>query len=501
MPSNSDKVRLIFGLKVKHLRQDQRISLSDLATKSGLSVSYLNEIEKGKKYPKSEKIFALAKALDVDYDAMVSMKLSKKLEPIAELLNSNILSELPLEMMGLDAAGLLEMLSQAPSKVSAFISTIIEISRSYGMRVEQFYFSVLRSYQEMHDNHFEDIEQHAERFLAHFLPDAGIPNADFAESILTTRYGYRIERYTAQSHPDLTSLRSVLLPGAVPQLLINEQLSAEQQAFTLAREVGYQWLSIRNRSLESSVVEAESFDQVLNNFRASYFARAIQMPRRVMIERLDRFFQQTRWDETALPALLDEFRVTPEMLMLRMSNLLPSHFGIHQLFFLRFDHTVGSADFELVKEMHLSRLHDPHATSQEHNCRRWVSLTSLLELAELQKNGRWTRQPLCRAQVSDYYQTDNRYLVLTIAKPSPPKPGANSSITLGLAVDDVLRHRVKFLDDPALRHRIVNETCERCPIPDCLERVAAPTEWHKLQRKERLKTAVKQLQESNRLKI
>ncbi len=68
-------------------------------------------------------------------------------------------------MFGLEASDLLQLLSDAPAKVSSFINTIIEISRSYGMNVEQFYFSALRSYQEMHDSYFEDLEGAAAAFL------------------------------------------------------------------------------------------------------------------------------------------------------------------------------------------------------------------------------------------------------------------------------------------------------------------------------------------------
>jgi transcriptional regulator with XRE-family HTH domain len=159
MSLNTDNIRLVFGLKLKQLRLDKRMSLTELAQKSGLSMSYINEIEKGKKYPKSDKIVALAEAMGVDYDTLVSLKLNKKLEPISELLRSNFLTELPFEIFGISPADLLELLSDAPTKLSAFISTIIEIGRSYNMSVEQFYFAVLRSYQEMHDNYFPDIEE------------------------------------------------------------------------------------------------------------------------------------------------------------------------------------------------------------------------------------------------------------------------------------------------------------------------------------------------------
>ena len=143
MSLNTDHIKLIFGLKLKQLRQEKGFSLQDLSNISKLSMSYINEIEKGKKYPKADKISALAEALDVDYDSLVSLKLNKKLEPISKLLKSNFLTEIPFDFFGIDPANLLEMLSDAPIKLSAFINTIIKIARSYSMSVEQFYFAVL----------------------------------------------------------------------------------------------------------------------------------------------------------------------------------------------------------------------------------------------------------------------------------------------------------------------------------------------------------------------
>jgi transcriptional regulator with XRE-family HTH domain len=87
---NEQRVRLIFGLKLKQLRQSGSLSLKELAEICGISVSYLNEIEKGKKFPKTEKIVALAQALGVTYEEMVSLKLTKNLTPVAELLNTEL---------------------------------------------------------------------------------------------------------------------------------------------------------------------------------------------------------------------------------------------------------------------------------------------------------------------------------------------------------------------------------------------------------------------------
>ena len=55
---NSQNLRFILGLKLSQLRKEQGLSLKELAGKAGIAISYLNEIEKGKKYPKPEKILS-----------------------------------------------------------------------------------------------------------------------------------------------------------------------------------------------------------------------------------------------------------------------------------------------------------------------------------------------------------------------------------------------------------------------------------------------------------
>ena len=90
MHIEDEYIRLIFGLKLKQIRTEKKLSLFGLAKLTGLSKSYLNEIEKGKKYPKTDKILVLSESLEVPYDHMVSLKLDKNLAPIGEILKSKI---------------------------------------------------------------------------------------------------------------------------------------------------------------------------------------------------------------------------------------------------------------------------------------------------------------------------------------------------------------------------------------------------------------------------
>ena len=157
--------RIIFGLKVKQFRHERGLSFSDLAARTGMSISYLNEIEKGKKFPKIDKVKALAETLDTEYTELISSELTGTFAPVGELLRSNFLNELPLDLFGIELSKVVEIIANAPVRVGAFISTLVEISRNYALGEESFYHSALRAYTELHYNYFEDIERAASLFI------------------------------------------------------------------------------------------------------------------------------------------------------------------------------------------------------------------------------------------------------------------------------------------------------------------------------------------------
>jgi XRE family transcriptional regulator, fatty acid utilization regulator len=493
---NEANVRLIFGLKLRQLRIDKGLLLSDLADKTQISISYLNEIEKGKKFPKPEKIAALSDALGVSYDWLISLQMKKNLAPVAKLLQSKILNDIPLEVFGIDKSQLLDLLSSAPVKLNAFLSTLIEISRNYGIRVEHFYFSALRSYQEMQENYFEDIEKAVDQFVASHNIDVSKPiELDSLMKILEAEYQYQIDEDGLAAQPELQELRSVLLPGKTPRLLLNKNLSETQKAFILAREIGFRFMNINERSNTTSWVEITSFEQVLNNFRGSYFSCALLLNKDILIEQLNAFFNNRKFNRDALLNLMNEYAVSPEIFTHRLTSLLPRFFGIQELFFLRFSNEPDTHEYELTKEMHLSGLHNPHTSMMhEHYCHRWVSITILQDLAKQLKDGSY-QQPLCRAQRSKYIGTDKEYLIISFAKPSMKGSKKNNSISVGLLLTEQLKRKVKFWNDPAIPIRMVGETCERCAAADCAERKELPLELMKSQRIGNLKIALSALAE------
>ena len=491
---NSSNIKIIFGLKSKQKRVDLDLTLQTLSKKSGLSVSYLNEIEKGKKYPKPEKITKLAYALETTYEEMVSLKLEKKLALLGEIIQSNVLNELPLEFFGVDSNKILTILSEAPKKVNAFLSTLLELSRNNELRNEHFYHTALRSYQELNFNYFKDLEKLAVEYRKE--KDVSIMNEDEMKNVLQSEYGYIFQDLDLTQFPELISIRSILYPEKGNLLLINPNLSLAQRRFIFARELSFNLLDVKVRPLTFSYNRIRSFDELHNNFRASYLSVSLLIDEARFKDDIKDFFQTKKFDSKRIDKLLTKYQVTPEMLLHRLTSILPKFFGIRSLFFLRFNNPRQEDYFSISKELHLSKKHNPHGNRLgEHYCRRWVALGVLKELNKNQKSGKGNKLVI-RAQVSKYIGSENEYLCISIARHMGPTPNVNSSVTLGLLVNKDLRKKVTFLNDLSIKTREVNSTCERCPAENCKDRVAESFVINNLNAKEKVKGALSNLESS-----
>ena len=234
-----ENIRIIFGIKVKKLRQDLNLSLQKLSQKSGISISYLNEIENGKKYPKTEKINELSKALNVSYDQLVSLKLNKALAPVGQFLDFEVINDFLFETFAIDKGTLLNMVASEPIKVSAFINSILEIARTYNLKQEHFFFSCLRSYQELNDNYFEDIEEKVMDFMIENGINKNAVNTALYEELLRKKFEYQIEPTDFADYPKLRQLRSVTIKKKRTQLLYNKKLNDQQKHFYTAGSWGF----------------------------------------------------------------------------------------------------------------------------------------------------------------------------------------------------------------------------------------------------------------------
>ena len=474
MAARPANAKIILGLKARQLREAKGLSFKELAAASGLSISYLNEIEKGKKYPKPDRLAALAVALDTTAESLSDARLLRELAPVADLLNSNFLNDLPLDLFGIDLTKVVALIANAPTKVSAFIQTLLELSRNYALGEENFYFGALRSYLELHSNYFPELEAAVDAFkAANGIKAKGMVPNEVLAGLLQQLYGYELVEDGLADHQPLEHLRAVFLPKN-KRLLLNKTLTNRQRAFQYGKELGFNALQLQDRAYTSSLLKVTSFEAVLSHFKAGYFSAALLIDRDTFAEDLRALFAQPRWEANRLLDLIKKYRVSPETLFQRMTNLLPEVFGLRQLFFLRMLHRPATGDFRVDKELHLDQRHHPHANGlNEHYCRRWLSTGLLNKLQAIHETGSYVGT-IVGVQRSRYHGTDDEYLCITLARPGYPTPDRNVSVTLGLLMNDHLRNLVRFHDDPQIQQREVNTTCERCSIQDCAERVAPP---------------------------
>ena len=491
MATRPANAKIILGLKAHQLREARGLSFKELSAASGLSISYLNEIEKGKKYPKPDRLAALAAALGTTAAELSDPRLLRELAPVAELLNSNFLNDLPLDLFGIDLTKVVALIANAPTKVSAFIQTLLELSRNYALGEENFYFGALRSYLELHSNYFPELEAAVDAFkAAHRLPTGGVVPNEHLGALLQELYGYTLVEDGLADQPALQRLRAVYLPKA-NKLLLNKTLTNRQRAFQYGKELGFNALQLQDRAYTSSLLRVTSFEEVLSHFKAGYFSAALLIDRDAFGEDLRELFAQPRWEANRLLDLIKKYRVSPETLFQRMTNLLPEVFGLRQLFFLRMLHRPGTGNFRVDKELHLDQRHHPHANGlNEHYCRRWLSTGLLNKLQAIHETGSYVGT-IVGVQRSRYHGTDDEYLCITLARPGYPTPDRNVSVTLGLLINDHLRKLIRFHDDPQIQSVVVNTTCERCPIEDCTERIAPP---RVVQRREKRKAIARALE-------
>ncbi|MFN5789094.1 MAG: helix-turn-helix domain-containing protein [Bacteroidota bacterium] len=257
--------RILFGLKVKQLRQALGYSFLELSNQTGLSVSYLNEIEKGKKFPKTDKLQSLASALGQSPERLVTFNTEDGLDTIIELLDSNFLNELPLDLFGIDLSKVVEIIAQAPTRVGALISTLLELSRNYAVRQENFYFAALRSFLEMHQNYFEEIESAAEQFITAFdIPNKRPISDKLLADILSESFDYNIDYKGLDKYENLNHLYYLFLPKS-KQLLLKGSLNGMQRSFSFGKELAFNFLQLKERAYTSSISQGKFFEEVLNH--------------------------------------------------------------------------------------------------------------------------------------------------------------------------------------------------------------------------------------------
>jgi hypothetical protein len=234
----------------------------------------------------------------------------------------------------------------------------------------------------------------------------------------------------------------------------------------------------------------KDFPDLLFESQSFYFAGATLIPEKEIVEDLKAIFDKGSFDSSDFLEVMRKYPAPPEVFMGRLTQIIPHHFDINQMFFLCCNENIkeNPGSYFISQELHLGQLHHPHGVSlQEHYCRRWVT-TELLK--QIKEQG----ETLCfSTQISKMEEGGKPYLCLSLARSRGSEPGLNSCFTLGLAIDDNFKDKISSLENCAIEEKVVGRTCERCSISQCQERVAPPTIWHRKRRFQNKISAIENL--------
>jgi transcriptional regulator with XRE-family HTH domain len=470
---DQDTLKYIFGLKMRGLRLDRGMSLKELAELTGLSPSYLNEIEKGKKYPKNDKVMILANALGESYEELISVKLKRELSLITDLLERNILTGMPFDIFGIPAQSVFELLSERPKKMGALIGTLFEIARAHNISIDDFYYATLRAYLDMHQNFFPNLEEKAEDFRRTYGLDTLAAEERVAgdlQELLRRDYSTDVDYVDFGSiNPNLSHiLYHVKKKGGRQRLFIHVALGGKERCLILARELGFGYLGLKDRPSSSWIHSLDSFHQLFNHFSASYFASALLVPQKEFADQLRLLFSQPKFDVQAMTEFILKYPCPVESVFHRLTQIIPREIGIDQLFLLRLEYDQTRKCYHVARQLHLAEQHAPHpVSSDEHYCRRWVT-TQILEKLQVGEVENFA----LGCQISQFTGTGSRYLAWSMAFRKDLPKGEMAAVTVGVLINDKSREAISYSQDPKLPVRQTGESCERCSIGDCQERAA-----------------------------
>jgi hypothetical protein len=245
-------------------------------------------------------------------------------------------------------------------------------------------------------------------------------------------------------------------------------------------------LNLNPRPNTYSWLDFTSFEELLNNYYAAYFAGSLLIRKETLTQKLSDFFQNEEWNPTHFENLIQEFTNSPETFYYRLTNILPQELGIKDLFYLCFTKKKNSDKIQILKELHLNQQQAPHANAtSEHYCRRWIAVKNLSNLKENEK--------VTDAQISHYKDTGLTYLVISTSQKNPFSDGTNRSYCIGILLNSNALKKIKFAKSNQIKTVDVGITCEFCSISDCEVRKAPPLRLEKQIFNENMKKSIQKI--------
>jgi XRE family transcriptional regulator, fatty acid utilization regulator len=438
--------KLMLGLKLRTVRQNKGLKLLDLSALSGISVSYLTEIEKGKKNPKPDKVLKLAAALQVSPEELTSSQADVQNIPASVLFDAPFFREFPFALFGVNKGKFVELLSEQDVKLELLLRLTGLLNAKYNSLTRDINTFALNLECESKDYYLEEIENASEAFaISNQLNSIETLSIEHLQEILVSRYGYSIENIAFSERSGINNLQSIFVPETRPRLCISTLVSQEDRRFLLAKEIGFNVLKLK-RPL-SFPFETDSYELVKNNFLAEYFAAALLINKDLLVPQLQLLFNNRIFDGQALTEIVRNYQISPERFLQRLAGILPRYFDFHQLAVLNATNVLGSDDITTSLTM-LSRDADALQKAQATGRAR-LRFEKLLQKPPVKP------EFLVSRLINQV--TNGEYLEIACVIPST-RHLLNDLLYVNIKLTDTAKRKIKFLNDLSINPESLDST-------------------------------------------
>lgn len=285
------------GGKLRRLRQEKRLSQSQMATELGISPSYLNLIESDRRPVTVRVLLKLAERFQVELASLTSESSERLTGDLMEALADPVFEEHDVK-----ASDVRELVATLPSLASALLALYKSHRRGnatgHGTTSEgEATLAALPSdevteFLEQRRNHFPDLEAAAEALWSDNQLSLHTLQQDLVR-VLAQRFAVDVEIVAADRMPQLLRNYNPL----TRRLQLSEMLALSSRTFQLAHQIAI--LAHRNeldRIAGGGKLTTPEADALARTALANYFAAAVIMP----YARFHEAARQTRYDISVL---------------------------------------------------------------------------------------------------------------------------------------------------------------------------------------------------------
>lgn len=334
--------KLFAGSRLRRLRRERALTLTEMARHLNISTSYLHLIERDQRPISAQLLLRLAEVYDLDPRDLAGSEDAQATLALREVFSDPFFRDYPVSRSELaDAVAASPALVQALVRLyrayreqvvnaAEVVDRLTDRDHRAGVVGGQFPIEDVRDFLHAENNHFPGLEAAAEQLLGR-LEGGTAADDDLATALrryLRARHGVTVEIQPA----DRMAGGARCYDGSQRRLRLSEMLHRSARIFALAYQIGLlEFRPAIDEVVGRSMLRSDQSRRLLGVALANYFAGAVMMP-------YERFLSSAEQDRYDIDILAHRFDASFEQVCHRLTTLQrPGLRGV-PFFMLRLDH-------------------------------------------------------------------------------------------------------------------------------------------------------------------